>query len=213
MAAPAWYKGPGVYHATEIDPEEYSMDAEHTDPAPENRLFVLLNSFGGINWPKLIRLREKDARSKFTSDCILEADKVENPNYYEFITGGADEDGGSYGLGDWYLVSRAVLHNPPEDLTIGDLGKIGAMVDWLTANYARLPKSWTVDEKPELELACRRYVELATTESLRVRALRALREHRETIDVVAISRSLPGRQLRQDFDDLLAVDEVFHASR
>jgi hypothetical protein len=205
MAAPMpdWFEGPGMYRALEINSGELALGGAEIDPIPPNCEFIVIGH-NQTNWRVVSRLL-----LVIGFRLIIRAEKIETKSYYDFIV----DDGSSF-LGmprgaefiPFDMIAREWLCNlicntPPPDVDPHDMVKIGAALMWIR-DCQNSGRWWQVVDSV-MAKQCKRDVELATSHTLKMKALKALRDARGTYDLDAVRSTLPA-MLHPDFDKYVA---------
>jgi hypothetical protein len=207
---PDWYRGPGMYLATELNTERFAwMGWRAIDPIEANRVFITTSDdyiYGRIPFTGFAE--------------ILKAEKIDNPSYYDFIVrDGADLLGKTPRLFEFIqfnaikreIIAMGIITYPPPDVAPQDMAKIGAMLMWYGKNLHGGILG-PMAHSPERNRQCHRDVELATSHTLKMKALKALRDARGTYDMDAARANLP-HGLRPDFDKYVASDAHMKSAR
>jgi hypothetical protein len=213
---PAWYRGPGMYLATAFDVSDLTwMRGEEIDPIEANRVFIvtvdknIINVFARLSYHIYMRK-------------ILGAEKIDNPSYYDFIVQEPSDllattprlaEFVQFSTIKRFLIGTLVFENPPPDVKPRDMAKIGAMLMWIqqtTYPGGILDELGEIDR--EVRRRCYRDVELATANTLKMKAFKSLRDTKGMYDEGAARDALP-KGLHKEFDFYVASDVHMHASR
>lgn len=213
MAAPAWYKGRGVYLATDFDeplleqPELIGGGAARL--IPENRMFITLDM-------ETICIRFSN-KTHLPIGAVIDAEKIEIGSYYDFITDSGSRFKGTptwlsfipLAMHKWFYLGYRFHAFPPPDITPEDALKIATMRQWIRARLQKLHLQIGY-ANPPLEGECRRAVESATApNTLKNKVWRSLYENRDKYDLVAVRKALPP-MLHRHFDEHVDTDRVHH---
>jgi hypothetical protein len=209
-----WYEGPGIYRALEFNIRALDwLGGAEIDPIPANCEFIAIGNTA------YVRL----GFDRIKGNHIFRAEKIETKSYYDFIT---DDGSGLLGMPrsaefipfdmfDRAYICKFICNDPPPNVDPHEMVKMGAVLMWVKTQRDADRDVYEISTPFIIKTIidqCERDVELATSPTLKMKTLKALRDARGTYDVAAARSTLPA-MFRPDFDKYVASEAHMKSAR